>query len=238
RCGCIVAFGVKGAIPSDHKVIRHARSARHPSVVDATHGSYEIADYAVQVCRPGHARSNDRAIAIKQGDSGGGATETLYHQCVGFSSGQREREHIGRRVWRGKQRALAGADEGVWSIVESQQQTVGPLRASRLNANGRAAAVAAGEVARDQILVIEPDPSVGKQLRLEGDSLIFRRPDKESDLVPLDGQMLICTRAQNLEEDIRARLPATCVQVVPERRDGSLSRRRSEIGVCEASVGS
>src|SRR5262249_60808346 len=59
---------------------------------------------ALPIC-PGHARGNDRAIAIEQGDAGGGATEALYRQGVGFSGGQREREQIRRRVWRGKQKS-------------------------------------------------------------------------------------------------------------------------------------
>src|SRR5215510_13490417 len=83
-----------------------------------------------------------------------------------------DRDAVPIITWRlTDQCALAGADEGIWSIVESQQQAVGPLRASSLNANGRATAVVAQGCARDQILVVEHDPSVGKQLCLKGDSV-------------------------------------------------------------------
>src|SRR5262245_54627029 len=93
---------------------------------------------------------------------------------------------------------LAGADEGIWSIVESQQQAVGPLRSCPLNANGRARAVVARGCARGQILVVELDPSVGKQLNLKCESVTGDDRAKEPDLVPLDGQVLIWPRAQNL----------------------------------------
>src|SRR5262249_28497387 len=115
--------------------------------------------------------------------------------------------------WLTDQCALAGADEGIRSIVESQQQAVRPLRANSLYANGRAGAVVPRGGVRDQILVIELDPPVGKQLRLEGESVSGGAAGKEPDLVPLDGQVLICPRAQNLEEDVRAWLPTSCVQV-------------------------
>src|SRR5262245_64339609 len=87
--------------------------------------------------------------------------------------------------------ALAGADEFIWPIVESQQQAVRPLRAGALNANGRACAVVARSGTGDQILVVEPYPSVGKQLRLKGESVTGGAAAKEPDIVPLDSQMLI-----------------------------------------------
>src|SRR5262249_53443302 len=120
--------------------------------------------------------------------------------------------------------------------VESQQQSVGPLRTSPLNANGRACAVVARGGARDQILVIELDPSVGKQLRLKGDSITVGAAAKEPDLVPLDGQMLSWPRAQNLEEDVRPWDATSRVQVVPERSDGCFGWKSREIGVYEGGV--
>src|SRR5262249_18744225 len=97
--------------------------------------------------------------------------------------------------WRGKQRALAAADKGIWSIVENQQQAGGALRAGSPYANGRATALVSQGCARDQILVVEHDPSVGKKLRLKGDSVTLSAAAKEPDLVPLDGQVLIWPRA-------------------------------------------
>src|SRR5262245_1132220 len=93
------------------------------------------------------------------------------------------------------QRALAGADEVIWSIVEGQQQAVGPLYAGPLNANGCAGAVVARGGARDQILMVEPNPSVGDELRLKGESVTRDAAGEEPDRVPLDGQMLIRPRA-------------------------------------------
>ena len=89
----------------------------------------------------------------------------------------------------GEQRALAGADEVIRSIVESQQQAVGPLRGSRFDAGARAGAVVARGGTRDQILVVELDPSVGEQMRLEGDGVTRGAAGEEPDLVPLDGQV-------------------------------------------------
>ena len=43
-----------------------------------------------------------------------------------------------------------------------------------------------------------------EQLRLKGESVAGGATSKEPDLVPLDGQVLIWSRAQNLEEDVRA----------------------------------
>src|SRR5215813_7277498 len=148
-----------------------------------------------------------------------------------------DRDAVPIITWRlTDQCALAGADEGIRSVVESQQQAVGLLRASLFNANSRAGAVVARGGVRDQVLVVELDPSVGKQLGLKGESVTGGVVGKEPDLVPLDGQMLIWPRAQNLEEDVRACGAAARMQVVPERSDGSLSRRRCEIGVREASI--
>src|SRR5262249_56079851 len=52
----------------------------------------------------------------------------------------------------------------------------------------------------------------------------------------LDGQIPIWPLAQIPKEVARACGAAARMQVVPERSDGSLSRRRCEIGVREASI--
>src|SRR5262245_10144497 len=105
--------------------------------------------------------------------------------------------------------ALAGSDEGVWPIVESQQQAVRPLRAGALNANGRACAVVARGGAGGQILVVEPYPSVGEQLRLKGESVAGGAAAKEPDLYPWVGRRWICPDPKTFKKTFELGEPPT-----------------------------
>src|SRR5262245_17924990 len=121
------------------------------------------------------------------------------------------------------QRTLASTNECVGSILESQQQAIRSLGSRVLKTNSGTRSVVAERSTRYQILIVELDTAVNIQLGLKCE-VVSRVAATEAELIPLNGQVLVRSRAEHLIVHMGGSGTIVDEQIIPEWGDGRQRR--------------